>query len=242
MGRCDDDGAMRLNRRQKKRGFSSTTDVDLSHRAGRPTGSSDEGNSRRQTYCGKPIELSLEKNGRMVDLEDPSRTTVGCGLETRIGLAHPTSLERGDGKVVDRKPPRRQQGSESKGKGGVHLQEGENPIKSRGSTKSGDDPLPARTTGDNNGAGKKEHVCTSEGSGIAPGDSRGVSCPAGVAVGILTEDAAALRIETCWRGFLGRCAAKHELRSALLGTLRTIGGGRVSKVRCLEGRHPVNRP
>lgn len=42
--------------------------------------------------------------------------------------------------------------------------------------------------------------------------------------------AAALRIESCWRGFLGRCAAKCALRSVLLGALRNIGGGKISKV------------
>ena len=42
--------------------------------------------------------------------------------------------------------------------------------------------------------------------------------------------AAAVRIESCWRGFLGRCAAKVALRSALLVALRSIGGGKMSKV------------
>lgn len=42
--------------------------------------------------------------------------------------------------------------------------------------------------------------------------------------------AAALRIEACWRGFLGRCSAKRALRSALLNALRNIGGGKISKV------------
>lgn len=43
-------------------------------------------------------------------------------------------------------------------------------------------------------------------------------------------DAAALRIEICWRGFRGRCAARIALRSALLAALRNIGGGKISKV------------
>lgn len=42
--------------------------------------------------------------------------------------------------------------------------------------------------------------------------------------------AAALRIESWWRGFLGRCAAKYTLRSELLTALRYIGGGKISKV------------
>ena len=43
-------------------------------------------------------------------------------------------------------------------------------------------------------------------------------------------DAAALRIESCWRGFRGRCTARMALRSALLTALRNIGGGKISKV------------
>lgn len=237
LDRCGDGGAMRLDRRRKKRGFVSTTDAALSHRAGRRgrMGLLDEGSSKRQTYCGKPTGLSVEKNGEKVDLEDASRTTVGCVLGARIGFGHPTSLERGVGKVVDRKPPRRRKGSEPKDRREVNLKEGENPAQSGGSTESGDEPLAARPAGDSNGAGNKERVSQSEGSGIGTaGDSRGLSCSTGDVVRVLTEDAAALRIEACWRGFVGRCAAKHELRSVLLGALRNVGGGKVSKVRCRE--------
>lgn len=49
-----------------------------------------------------------------------------------------------------------------------------------------------------------------------------------------TASAAALRIEACWRGFVGRCAAKRLLRSGLLDALRSIGGGKISKVRHAE--------
>ncbi|CAM9464215.1 unnamed protein product, partial [Ectocarpus sp. 4 AP-2014] len=58
--------------------------------------------------------------------------------------------------------------------------------------------------------------------------------------------AAALRIEACWRGFVGRCVAKRLLRSGLLDALRSIGGGKVSKVVSLtdverEDRWGLNR-
>lgn len=46
--------------------------------------------------------------------------------------------------------------------------------------------------------------------------------------------AAAVRIEACWRGFVGRCAAKRLLRSGLLDALRSIGDGKMSKVRHAE--------
>ncbi|CAM9652083.1 unnamed protein product, partial [Scytosiphon promiscuus] len=42
-------------------------------------------------------------------------------------------------------------------------------------------------------------------------------------------DAAALEIEACWRGFLGRRAAKWALRCVLLDVLRRLGGGKMSK-------------
>lgn len=41
---------------------------------------------------------------------------------------------------------------------------------------------------------------------------------------------AVLRIEACWRGFLGRRAARCALRSMLLRVLRNLGGGKISKV------------
>ncbi|CAM9154690.1 unnamed protein product, partial [Ectocarpus sp. 13 AM-2016] len=58
--------------------------------------------------------------------------------------------------------------------------------------------------------------------------------------------AAALRIEACWRGFVGRCFAKRLLRSGLLDALRSLGGGKVSKVVSLtdverEDRRGLNR-
>lgn len=59
-------------------------------------------------------------------------------------------------------------------------------------------------------------------------------CGAALVGGRISEDgvaAAALQIEACWRGFLGRCAAKCALRSALLNALRIIGGGKLSKVK-----------
>lgn len=64
-------------------------------------------------------------------------------------------------------------------------------------------------------------------------DSRCIeySYPRKVEAGRLSEEnAAALKIETCWRGFLGRTDAKRALRSVLLCCLRKLGGGRVSKV------------
>lgn len=47
----------------------------------------------------------------------------------------------------------------------------------------------------------------------------------------LPQDAAVLKIGACWRGFLGRGAAKWALRSVLLNELRKLGGGKISKVR-----------
>lgn len=46
--------------------------------------------------------------------------------------------------------------------------------------------------------------------------------------------AAAIRIETCWRGFHARCIARCALRSVLLSALRKIGGGKISKVNGLN--------
>ncbi|CAM9246849.1 unnamed protein product, partial [Pylaiella littoralis] len=74
-------------------------------------------------------------------------------------------------------------------------------------------------------------------------------CGAALVGGRISEDgvaAAALQIEACWRGFLGRCAAKCALRSALLNALRIIGGGKLSKVVSLadveqEDRRGLNR-
>ncbi|CAM9172323.1 unnamed protein product, partial [Ectocarpus sp. 8 AP-2014] len=61
-----------------------------------------------------------------------------------------------------------------------------------------------------------------------------------------TASAAALKIEACWRGFVGRCVAKRLLRSGLLDALRSIGGGKISKVVSLtdverEDRRGLNR-
>lgn len=47
----------------------------------------------------------------------------------------------------------------------------------------------------------------------------------------VADTASAVKIEACWRGFLGRCKAKFLLRSDLHKALRTLGGGRMSKVR-----------
>lgn len=47
----------------------------------------------------------------------------------------------------------------------------------------------------------------------------------------LSETALAKKIQSCWRGFLGRCTAKHALRCTLLTALRNLGGGSISKVR-----------
>lgn len=41
---------------------------------------------------------------------------------------------------------------------------------------------------------------------------------------------AALRIEACWRGFIGRCVAKHRSRSSLRDSLQRLGDGKISKV------------
>lgn len=48
--------------------------------------------------------------------------------------------------------------------------------------------------------------------------------------------AGVVKIEACWRGFLGRCEAKCLLRSILHNALRTLGAGRMSKVRLKHGR------
>ncbi|CAM9203225.1 unnamed protein product, partial [Hapterophycus canaliculatus] len=63
---------------------------------------------------------------------------------------------------------------------------------------------------------------------------------------IAAAAAAALRIEACWRGYLGKRAAKCALRSVLLHVLRNIGGGKMSKVVSLadverEDRRGLNR-
>lgn len=44
------------------------------------------------------------------------------------------------------------------------------------------------------------------------------------------EKVAAERVQTCWRGFLGRCESKNLLRRALQDELRELGGGKMSKV------------
>lgn len=46
----------------------------------------------------------------------------------------------------------------------------------------------------------------------------------------ISNTTAALRIEACWRGFIGRCIAKHRLRSSLRDSLKRLGDGKISKV------------
>lgn len=46
----------------------------------------------------------------------------------------------------------------------------------------------------------------------------------------ISDITAALRIEACWRGFIGRCIAKHRLRSSLRDSLQRLGDGKISKV------------
>lgn len=50
------------------------------------------------------------------------------------------------------------------------------------------------------------------------------------------ERAGAVKIEACWRGFRGRCEAKCVLRSILHNALRTLGDGRMSKVKLTHDR------
>ncbi|CAM9185082.1 unnamed protein product [Ectocarpus fasciculatus] len=74
----------------------------------------------------------------------------------------------------------------------------------------------------------------------------GVPLPKEGATASASASAAALRIEACWRGFVGRRSAKRVLRSGLLDALRSIGGGKISKVVSLtdverEDRRSLNR-
>ncbi|CAM9891651.1 unnamed protein product, partial [Laminaria digitata] len=241
LDRSGDDGAIRLDRGRKKRGFVSTTNntMTLPHRAGRRgwMGSSGEGFfSNRQTCRDKPMELNELENGGRVDSQEDR------GFEAKIVFGDSASVERDGGKSVPRpearkrldSEPRRRKRSGRNERGEHQLQEGESSFQSGRSTRSGAERLAAISAGDN-GVGYEEHVSHSEGSGSSGvGDSKGCDCSGGGgAAGVFTEDAAALRIEACWRGFLGRCAAKHELRSVLFGALRKIGGGRVSKAMAL---------
>lgn len=59
------------------------------------------------------------------------------------------------------------------------------------------------------------------------------SCSAsdGQGLGRVTDSAAATKIQACWKGFLGRWEARTTLQIALHKALRTLGGGRLSKVR-----------
>lgn len=217
------DGAVRLDRGRDKRGFVSRTNTTtaLPHRAGRKgwTGSSGEGGfAKRKTCRGKPIQLRVG-NGEMVGSDEDSTGMIVDGvLEARTGLGDFVAVERAgrtnvletEGrKDVGSKPRRRRKGLEGKDRG-VQVQDEKSSFQS--------------------GVGNEEHAFRGETSVTGTGGRSGLSGSGG-AEGVLTEDAAALQIEACWRGFLGRCAAKHELRSVLLNALRKVGGGRVSKVR-----------
>lgn len=97
-----------------------------------------------------------------------------------------------------------------------------------------------RVVGAENGRSDAVHDYIEGGSRCA-----GYSYHQGAGAGGLSEEnAAALKIETCWRGFLGRSDAKRALRSVLLCSLRKLGGGRVSKVSMeIEvGRDQLNIP
>lgn len=197
--------------------------------------------AKRQTCRGKPIELSELGNGEIVHSEGAPGMTAEHIFEPRVGIGESASFEPEGAKgvpdqetreTVDSKLRQRKE-SERKDKEGFQLQEGWGSFQSRRSAKSGAKPL-AAIAASNNGLNNKEHMSHSEGRGsIGAGDSKGCS-RSGSTEGVLTEDTAALRIESCWRGFLGRCAVKHKLRSVLLDALRKIGGGRVSKVRRRE--------
>ena len=85
----------------------------------------------------------------------------------------------------------------------------------------------------------RSSICVEPGSalgGIADniGWREETSCSTGAALGgegtLKQSVAAAIRIETCWRGFHARCTAKSALRSILLIALRKFGGGKISKV------------
>ena len=229
------DGAMRLDRGQKKRDFVSTTNTTtaLPHRVGRRVwaGSTGErGFAKRKTCRCKSIQLRVG-NGEMVCSEEkPTGMTAGRVYETRTGLGDSVSVEHAGGKNVlqiefrkgvDSKPRRRWKGPERKDREEVQSRDEETSFQS--------------------GVGNEKHASRGEASVTGTESRRGLSCSGG-AVEVLTEDAAALQIEACWRGFLGRCAAKHELRSVLLDALRKVGGGRISKVRRREQRHSANRP
>lgn len=97
-----------------------------------------------------------------------------------------------------------------------------------------------RVVGAENGHSDAIHDYIEGGSWCA-----GYSYHRGAGTGDLSEEnAAALKIETCWRGFLGRSDTKRALRSVLLCSLRKLGGGRVSKVSMeIEvGRDQLNIP
>lgn len=242
------DGTVQPDRRRKKHGFVSTTNkpTALPHRAGRRrdwVGSPDLGGfTTRQTCRGKPMELSLENGGENVESEEDA-PGMGAGgvFEARIGFGDFSSVQRVAGKTVPEtegrkvvgSKPRRRKGPEHNDTGEAQLHKGESSFQPGGRTKIVVEPLAATlVAASDNGVSNKEHLSHSNDSGsIEAGDSRGCSCSGSSAAGVLAEDAAALRVESCWRGFLGRCAAKHELRSVLLDALRKIGGGRISKVR-----------
>lgn len=79
------------------------------------------------------------------------------------------------------------------------------------------------------GVGDAENTLMSNDDGVGHTFGNEKFCPGGAAAD-WSKDAAALKIEACWRGFLGACTAKFALRSVLLNALRKIGGGKVSKV------------
>ncbi len=92
-----------------------------------------------------------------------------------------------------------------------------------------------------NVAGKSEDGLLAGGNGTSVGHGgaagRGLAdAHAALEGGDISEEsvAAAIRIETCWRGFHARCIARCALRSVLLNALRKIGGGKMSKVNGLK--------
>ncbi|CAN0385958.1 unnamed protein product [Ectocarpus sp. 12 AP-2014] len=90
------------------------------------------------------------------------------------------------------------------------------------------------------------HEATGEDGVLLSKDGAAPSSATAASAAAAAASAAALRIEACWRGFVGRCVAKRLLRFRLLDALRSIGGGKVSKVVSLtdverEDRRGLNR-